>query len=748
MINSNINGFYRMNVEERIDELFKQGVLTSQEHKLLINEYQVLSAKNADNMSENVIGVFGLPYSIATNFQINQRDYIVPMVVEEPSIVAGVSGAAKIIRNAGGFKASISESLLIGQIQLLDIEEIDKALLAIEENKSKLIHKANSSQPKLIKRGGGVRDIEIRHVQTGDHECLVLHILIDTKDAMGANLINTVCEYLADDLAELISCDIGLKILSNLTDRSLVDVGVKIPSKYLAKDHFSGNDVRDSIVKATNFANADPYRAATHNKGIMNGVDAVAIATGNDWRAIEAGAHAYACRQGSYRSLSDWSVSKDGDLIGRLILPLKIGIVGGSLTANPAARLGLKITSVKTAEELAMVICSVGLAQNLAALRALVTHGIQKGHMRLHAKSVAMSINTPKKFFDDVVSEMIDSGEIKAWKAQDILHEKTLKQKDPININLKNKFNGLGAAAGKIILFGEHAVVYGESAIALPIENAVQVVIEETEKCSQFIFNGYEQYILDKESSEYSYMLILVQKICELLEIKNHKFKLNIISRIPISMGLGSSASFAVAIIRAIISLYDLPLTNDRVNAIAFECEKISHGNPSGIDNTVATYGRPILFRKNTKIENLENNNLKSLPILIAISKQSSRTVDVVKEVSLRYEKDVGLYSNIFKQLGRISKDSLIALRENNLEKIGAMMNVSHGLLNAIGISNNELEKMVYLARSKGALGAKITGSGGGGSIIILCPEKEQAITDAFELAGYGVISMNISRCE
>ena len=427
---------------------------------------------------------------------------------------------------------------------------------------------------------------------------------------------------------------------------------------------------------------------------------------------------------------------------------LKIGIVGGSLTANPAARLGLKITSVKTAEELAMVICSVGLAQNLAALRALVTHGIQKGHMRLHAKSVAMSINTPEKFFDDVVSEMIDSGEIKAWKAQDILHEKTLKQKDPININPKNQFNGLGAAAGKIILFGEHAVVYGESAIALPIENAAQVVIEKTEKCSQFIFNGYEQYILDKESSEYSYMLILVQKICELLEIKNHKFKLNIISRIPISMGLGSSASFAVAIIRAIISLYDLPLTNDRVNAIAFECEKISHGNPSGIDNTVATYGRPILFRKNTKIENLENNNLKSLPILIAISKQSSRTVDVVKEVSLRYEKDVSLYSNIFKQLGRISKDSVIALREHNLEKIGAMMNVSHGLLNAIGISNNELEKMVYLARSKGALGAKITGSGGGGSIIILCPEKEQAITDAFELAGYGIISMNISRCE
>ena len=229
---------------------------------------------------------------------------------------------------------------------------------------------------------------------------------------MGANLVNTICEYLANDLALLISCDVGLKILSNLTDRSLVNVSVKIPYKYLTKDQFSGDEVRDSIVKATDFANADPYRAATHNKGIMNGVDAVAIATGNDWRAIEASAHAYACRKGTYQSLSDWSIDRDGDLAGRLSLPLKVGIVGGSLTANPAARLGLKIACVETAEELAMVIGSVGLAQNFAALRALVTHGIQEGHMKLHARSVAMSINTPEELFEEVVNEMIDSGEI------------------------------------------------------------------------------------------------------------------------------------------------------------------------------------------------------------------------------------------------------------------------------------------------------------------------------------------------
>ena len=746
MINSNINGFYNMSIEERIKKLFNLGILTSQEHKLLLQENQILRAKTADNMSENVIGVFGLPYSIATNFQINQRDYIVPMVVEEPSIVAGVSGAAKIIRKAGGFKASILESLLIGQIQLLGVKDIDQAISVIEKNKSKIIIKANSSQPKLIIRGGGVRDIEIRRLRTKDHESLVLHILTDTIDAMGANLVNTICEYLANDLALLISCDVGLKILSNLTDRSVVNVSVKIPYKYLTKDQFSGDEVRDSIVKATDFANADPYRAATHNKGIMNGVDAVAIATGNDWRAIEASAHAYACRKGTYQSLSDWSIDRDGDLAGRLSLPLKVGIVGGSLTANPAARLGLKIACVETAEELAMVIGSVGLAQNFAALRALVTHGIQEGHMKLHARSVAMSINTPEELFEEVVNEMIDSGEIKAWKAQEILNEKTLKLKEDITIKANNEIVGMGMAAGKIILFGEHAVVYGESAIALPIENAVQVVIKETEKESIFLFNGYEQYSLDMESIEYAHMVVLVKKICNLLEIKNNKFFIKINSRVPISMGLGSSASFVIAITRAIISLYNLPISDDKVNEIAFECEKISHGNPSGIDNTVATYGQPILFNKHTEMENLQSDNSGSLPILIAISKQSSRTIDVINEVSSRYEKNVSLYSDIFKQLGLISKESVTALRENNLEKIGTMMNVAHGLLNSIGVSNVELEKMVWLARSNGALGAKITGSGGGGSIIILCPKKEQEITNAFELAGYRVISMNISR--
>ena len=363
--------------------------------------------------------------------------------------------------------------------------------------------------------------------------------------------------------------------------------------------------------------------------------------------------------------------------------------------------------------------------------------------MKLHARSVATSIDVPEKYFTEVVNDMISSGEIKAWKAQEILASKKLTETGFMNNKDNSKHLGVGVSAGKIILLGEHAVVYNEYAIALPIEEAVYVEVQEIDEDCHFVINGSSINISDPSSIEYAHMILMVEKICNLLNIDRVNFRINIVSRIPLSMGLGASASYAVAITRGLIDLYKFPSTNKQINDIAFECEKISHGNPSGIDNTVASYAQPILYNKKEGIKKLNCEDIKSLPILIALSKKSSRTIDIVNEVYLRYENNKILYKDIFKQLGKLSKKGLNAIQNHDYEQLGILMNVAHGLLNAIGVSNAELEEMIDLARSEGALGAKITGSGGGGSIIILCPGKEKEMAKIFEFAGYKIIPMH-----
>ncbi len=299
-------------------------------------------------MIENVIGVFGLPFATAPNFRLNGRDYIVPMVVEEPSVVAGVSSAAKTARTSGGFKASSTDPVLIGQIQLVDIEKPDPAVQALFAASDELIDLANSLQPNLHARGGGAKELEFfKYKMPNGKWTVVLHVLVDTRDAMGANLVNTICEGIAPRVEEIAKARACLKILSNLADKSMVTANVIMPLSELAEEGHSAESVRDGIVMANEFANADPYRAATHNKGIMNGIDAVAIATGNDWRAVEAAAHAYAARSGSYRALTSWTVGNKGDLRGEIVMPMKVGVVGGSMKSNPAASLGLKIAGTR-----------------------------------------------------------------------------------------------------------------------------------------------------------------------------------------------------------------------------------------------------------------------------------------------------------------------------------------------------------------------------------------------------------------
>jgi hydroxymethylglutaryl-CoA reductase len=419
---SAISGFYKLSLEQRREKLANLTQLDQSEIETLASGG--LSASAADPMIENVVGTFALPLGIALNFQVNQRDVLVPMVIEEPSVVAGASFMAKLARPLGGFTASTTAPEMIGQIQLLGIEELSQAEAAILDAHSTLITSLDDTDPILKKLGGGPRDIEVRRIEDSPiGPFLVVHIVYDVRDAMGANAVNTACETLAPQLESLTGGRAHLRILSNLADRRLATASCKIAPESLAFQKYSGEEVRDGIIEAWAFAAADPYRAATHNKGIMNGVDAVVIATGNDWRAIEAGAHAYAARQGSYTSLSHWSQDKEGNLVGQLEMPMAIGTVGGATRVHPSAQLALKILGVQGASELAQIIVSVGLAQNLAALRALATEGIQRGHMSLHARQVAVAAGAAGSQIERLAQALVSEETVRIDRAQEILNE-------------------------------------------------------------------------------------------------------------------------------------------------------------------------------------------------------------------------------------------------------------------------------------------------------------------------------------
>lgn len=383
-----------------------------------------LTAEQADHMIENVIGTFSLPVGVARYFRVNGRDVTVPMVVEEPSIIAGASYMAKLALGTGGFYAHTSPPEMIGQMQILDLENPQSARQSLLAEKDGLLADAAEVDPVLSDLGGGPRDLEVRLISgspIGDF--LVAHLIYDVRDAMGANAVNTAVERLAPKVEQITGGRVLLRILSNLADRRLAHAHVTIRKDDLAFDDFSGEEVRDGVIDAWAFAVSDPYRAATHNKGIMNGVDPVVIATGNDWRAIEAGAHAYAARNGRYSSLSTWGADPDGDLVGTLEMPMAVGTVGGATRVHPGARANLKLMGVETASELAEVIVSVGLAQNLAALRALATEGIQKGHMSLHARQVAIAAGAQGAQIDRLATRLVADKTVRIDHAKAILQE-------------------------------------------------------------------------------------------------------------------------------------------------------------------------------------------------------------------------------------------------------------------------------------------------------------------------------------
>lgn len=742
-MDSRIPKFYKHSVLERLEILREREILSPEDFKILANGSNILNAEEADKMVENVIGVFTLPIGLGLNFLINDKDYVVPMVVEEPSIIAAVSSAAKTVRNAGGFRSKSTDPILIGQIQVVDIEHPSHAQKAILQNKEEILNLANSLHPKMVARGGGAKDLEVIIHPSSSHrgDMLIVHLLVDTRDAMGANLVNSMCEGVASLIEKITNGKVFLRILSNLTDRALVEAECTIPTRLLAGKGYSGEEVRDGIILANEFAMADPYRAATHNKGIMNGIDAVALATGNDWRAIEAAAHAYAARGHAYTSLTRWYKNDQGDLVGKIKIPMKVGIVGGPVQSNPTVGILLRLMRVATATELAEVMGAVGLAQNFSALRALSTEGIQKGHMTLHARTVAMAAGASPDIFDEVVDQLIKSGEIKVWKAEEIVKQIRTREEEPQKVEEIKEAEKLASGSGKVILFGEHAAVYGSHVIAAPIPIAIQAKVEDENDGIHLVIPRWgveERLHMDTEHKHSIYQSL--DLIINTLGLKDKNMRIEVYPNVPRAMGLGGSAALAVAIIRALSQHYQLNLSDDDVNKLAFESEKIVHGTPSGIDNTMATYGKFILFRKGEPPLMKPIDVPHPIPIVIGLSGVESLTAKMVAHVRKAWEKNQALYDKIFKEIDELALQAVKAIQNYDLEKLGELMNINQGLLNALQVSSWELEELIQIARNSGALGAKLTGGGGGGAMIALCPDKAEQVAEAMRKAGYKAI--------
>ncbi len=427
---SRLQGFYQLNPFERLQAVKSFDGLNDEDLRALHGGSGALSIERADKMIENVIGTFNLPLGIATNFQINGRDVLVPMVVEEPSIVAGASYAAKLVRAGGGFTASHTSPVMIGQVQLVHVPSPAVARFSIQERKDEILALANAQSRSLVGLGGGAQDIEVRIFETSPMgPMMIVHLLVDCCDAMGANAVNTMAEAVAPLLEEITGGRAYLRILSNLSDRRLARARAVVPAAALARDGLAGEEVVEGILWAYAFAAVDPYRAATHNKGIMNGIDPVLLATGNDWRAVAAGAHAYASRDGHYTSLSTWERDEQGNLVGTLELPLAVGIVGGATRVHPAAQASLKLLGVKYADELAEICVCAGLASNLAALRALSTEGIQRGHMGLHARQIALAAGASGALIDEIARLMVAERAIKPARAEELVASLREKQR-------------------------------------------------------------------------------------------------------------------------------------------------------------------------------------------------------------------------------------------------------------------------------------------------------------------------------
>jgi len=724
---SRVPRFYRLSVEQRLSWLQRAFGLENDELAQL-RQGNALRVRHAINMVENAIGIFGLPLGLGLNFLVDNREYIVPMAIEEASIIAAVSKSALLIRGGGGFTTEVDKPVMIGQVQVLDLVDPAAAAKSVEDNKAKVIEQANLGNGRMVGRGGGVFDLETRIVEGGGDigSMLVVHLLMDVREAMGANAVNSACEAAGPLIEEVTGGRVQLRILSNLADHRLARAKFRLPVEKLSIEGLEGADVAKRMVEAWALAHHDPYRAATHNKGIFNGIDAAAIAFGQDWRAIEAGGHAYAASRGGYRSLTRFSI-EDGALCGEIEMPMAVGWKGGSAGSHPAVAILKKISGVRSAAELAGLLASVGLAQNFGACLALVTVGIQRGHMSLHARSVALSVGTPAADVDVVAKEMIKRGEVRVAIAEEILRELNHRRETQ---GTPDRLPITASAPGKVVLFGEHAVVYGQPGITASIDLSLRVRISHDPDGPRLVHPEFEHlFPIEESERDFERFGKAVNTALELYGLEREPIAIEVESELLPGMGLGSSAAFSVAMCLALRKYRDRD-SKRRWDPELFEeaqrLERIFHGTPSGIDVSTVLSGGVLWFRGGEPREILPVRLPRPASALVCIAEAGARTIELVRQVQNSRQLHRERTDRIISEIGELTARAGSALGAGDFKAGGEMMYRNHELLADLGVSTPVLDHCVELLMENGALGAKLTGAGGGGAVVALSEPGER----------------------
>ncbi len=728
---SRIPGFYRLSVEQRLHYLARSFGLSEQEIESL-RRGRTLRIHDAVNMVENVIGVLGMPIGLGLNFLVDGMDLLVPMAIEEASIVAAASKAALMVRHGGGFRTRVSDPIMIGQIQLDRADDPEQTAGRLEAHRDEIIAAANRANPRMVARGGGVTSLEIRRLDgedgTPDAELLV-HLFVHVCEAMGANTVNRACEAAGQVIERITDGKVLLRIVSNYADQCLARAEFSLPVEHLTIEQLTGAEVAERIVRADRLARKDPYRAATHNKGIFNGICAAALALGQDWRAIEAGGHAYAARQGSYAGLTRYE-HRDGCLHGLLELPMQVGWVGGAVNTHPGVRLLRKISGVRDSRQLAGMLASVGLGQNLAALYALCTEGIQKGHMALHARSVALSVGVPPEQVDRVAQEMLRRGEVKVAVAEELFQAM---DRGAHAHGAKRAFPVVAYAPGKVVLFGEHAVVYEYPGISTTVEPGLTVTITPDPDGPR-VLNPQVPRIFPAPNSDHDIRLLskAADRALQMFGLEKEPIAIGIESDLVPGVGLGSSAAFSVALCTALRRYQNIPTTtrwdNGRFDEVQ-KLEEIFHGTPSGMDAGTILSDCVLWFRKGPPREFLPLRLRTPFTGVFCCVESALRTKEMVAGLARRRERQPELYDGLLAQIGNLTVDAGIALGTGDGPSAGRLMLRNHELLVKLGVSTAGLDQAVERLVRKGVLGAKLTGGGGGGAVIALVrPDQRDAL--------------------